>query len=65
MIDVCHGRQLHELCKNPSDPLWASGPIGTGHQDLEAHPSYIPTLRAFLAECFGEEYTRQFPGGGR
>ena len=87
--------QLHQLCKRPSEPLWAEG---RGHQDVEAcpgggeggggveglawgmgriirqapdscasppptcapcmHAEYVPRLRRFLVECWGEEYER-------
>jgi hypothetical protein len=38
-----------------AEPLWAEG---AGHQDLEAHPQFVPTLRRFLKECWGEEYDK-------
>lgn len=61
VIDVQHGRQLHKLCKRPSEPLWAPR---RGHQDLEASPDYIPRLRRFLVECWGDEYAAHLRAGG-
>jgi hypothetical protein len=61
VIDVSHGRQLHTLCAYPSVPLFAPG---LTHQNLELSPDYVPSLRRFLQECFGEDYRRQGRGRG-
>ncbi|KAL4421927.1 hypothetical protein ABPG77_005211 [Micractinium sp. CCAP 211/92] len=61
VIDVSHGKQLAALCKRPSEPFWARG---RGHQDLEAAAEYIPRLRQFLVECWGEEYRQHLRAGG-
>lgn len=55
VIDVEHSKKLHSLCKQPAEPLWAEG---CNHQNLEGCPHYLRRLRAFLAECFGEDYRR-------
>lgn len=57
VIDIQHGRELWKLAKTPSTAgaMWAEE---YGHQDLEASPEYIPRLRKFLIECFGEEYSK-------
>lgn len=61
VIDVSHGKQLVALCKRPSEPFWAPR---RGHQDLEAAAEYIPRLRRFLVECWGEEYRQHLRAGG-
>lgn len=57
VIHWSHGQKLHSLCANPSDPFWAAG---CTHQDVEAHPLYLATMRRFLGEAFGHEYSKQF-----
>jgi pimeloyl-ACP methyl ester carboxylesterase len=54
VVGVSHGRQLHALCQTASEPLWAEG---CGHDDVETCPAYVPTLKRFLRECFGDRYT--------
>ena len=49
VIDVSHGKKLHLLCRCPSQPLWAAG---KGHEDVEAHEQYVPTLQRFMTEVF-------------
>lgn len=61
VIDVAHGRALAALCAKPSEPLWAEG---CGHNNLESCPAYVPRLRAFLAEVFGEGYSGRRRAGG-
>jgi pimeloyl-ACP methyl ester carboxylesterase len=61
VIDVSHGRELYKLCKQPSEPLWAPG---HGHQDLEASPEYIPRLRQFLVQCWGEDFRQHLRSAG-
>jgi hypothetical protein len=57
VIHWSHGQKLHSLCTNPSDPFWAEG---STHQDVEANPLFLPTLRRFLGEVFGNEYSKKF-----
>jgi hypothetical protein len=40
-----------------ADPFWAEGAT---HQNVEAHPLYLATMRRFLGEAFGHEYAKQF-----
>lgn len=61
VIDVSHGKQLAALCKRPSEPFW---PPRRGHQDLEAASEYVPRLRKFLVECWGEDYRQHLKVGG-
>ena len=49
MVEVTHGRILHERCKRPCEPLWA---VGRNHQDVELDSAYLPRLRSFLKEVF-------------
>lgn len=51
VIDMYHGKELHRLCRNPSEPLWADG---KGHEDVELHHQYLPTLNRYLREVFQE-----------
>lgn len=51
VIDIVHGKKLHELAKHPSEPLWA---VGHTHQDLEVAEGYLPTLKRFVKEIWPE-----------
>lgn len=55
VIAVTHGQQLAALARRPSEPLF---PHGCSHHNVESCPEYIPRLRSFLAECWGEGYRR-------
>eukprot|EP00850_Spirogloea_muscicola_P000752 SM000003S10997 [mRNA] locus=s3:232134:233963:+ [translate_table: standard] len=45
VVDVMHGRQLHELCKHPYEPLWIEG----GHHcDLECFPAFLNHLQQYI-----------------
>lgn len=46
VIHISCGKRLHELCKNPVEPLWA---MGFNHQNLEMCPDYLPKLESFVA----------------
>lgn len=48
VIDVDHGKRLHELAKNPyPKPLWANGYT---HQNISTCPEYIPHIQRFLRD---------------
>ncbi|CAH1412915.1 unnamed protein product [Lactuca virosa] len=46
VVDVCHGKQLWELCKEKYEPLWIEG---GNHCDLELYPDYIRHLKKFIS----------------
>ncbi|MED6107139.1 hypothetical protein PIB30_011154 [Stylosanthes scabra] len=45
VVDVSHGKQLWELCKEKYEPLWVSG---GGHCNLELYPEFIKHLKKFI-----------------
>ncbi|KAK2366266.1 alpha/beta-Hydrolases superfamily protein [Trifolium repens] len=45
VVDVSHGKQLWELCKEKYEPLWVSG---GGHCNLELYPEFIKHLKKFV-----------------
>ncbi|CAA6671333.1 unnamed protein product [Spirodela intermedia] len=45
VVDCSHGKQLWELSKEKSEPLWLSG---GGHCNLELFPEYIRHLKKFV-----------------
>ncbi|KAF5443471.1 hypothetical protein F2P56_036025 [Juglans regia] len=45
VVDVSHGKQLWELCKEKYEPLWL---IGGNHCNLELFPEYLRHLRKFI-----------------
>ncbi|KAG1675417.1 hypothetical protein FOA52_012336 [Chlamydomonas sp. UWO 241] len=45
VIHISCARRLHELTKNPVEPLWAGG---FNHQNLEMCSEYLPRLRDFV-----------------
>ncbi|KAK7871587.1 hypothetical protein R5R35_001782 [Gryllus longicercus] len=45
IIDISHGRELHNRCRNKVDPLWISG---AGHNNIEIYPQFIQRLDRFL-----------------
>ncbi|KAK9800316.1 hypothetical protein WJX73_000792 [Symbiochloris irregularis] len=47
VVPIEHGQTLHRLCKQPSEPLWASG---HDHDDVELSNQYLPRLQAFLKQ---------------
>jgi hypothetical protein len=47
VIDISHGKQLHQLASNTAAPLWLEG---YNHQNLEASVEYLPHLRRFLLQ---------------
>jgi abhydrolase domain-containing protein 17 len=50
VIDINHGKRLHELAKNPyAKPLWADGYT---HQNISACPEYIPHLQGYLDDIW-------------
>ncbi|ESQ35461.1 hypothetical protein EUTSA_v10009744mg [Eutrema salsugineum] len=46
VVDISHGKQLWELCKEKYEPLWLKG---GKHCNLEMFPQYLPHLRKFIA----------------
>ncbi|XP_010476367.1 PREDICTED: protein ABHD17B isoform X1 [Camelina sativa] len=46
VVNISHGKQLWELCKEKYEPLWLKG---GGHCDLEMSPHYLPHLRKFIS----------------
>jgi pimeloyl-ACP methyl ester carboxylesterase len=50
VVGAAQGRALVALCRRPAPPLFAAG---AGHDDLEAHPQYLPTLKRFLDQVLG------------
>ena len=48
VIPFEHGEQLHDLCRNPVEPLFLSRAT---HDDVELSPQYIPRLKLFLDEA--------------
>lgn len=52
VVDVSHGRKLHSLAQRPSQALWLEGYT---HDDIESSTEYIPSLRRFLTEVFGDD----------
>lgn len=46
VVNISHGKQLWELCKEKYEPLWLKG---GGHCDLETSPEYLPHLRKFIS----------------
>ncbi|XP_047335145.1 alpha/beta hydrolase domain-containing protein 17C-like isoform X1 [Impatiens glandulifera] len=46
VVDVSHGKQLWELCKEKYEPLWIKG---GNHCDLELYPEYIKHLKKFIS----------------
>eukprot|EP00887_Chlorella_sp_A99_P003849 scaffold11.g3849.t1 len=61
VIDVAHGRQLHSLAATAAEPLWLPG---YNHQNVETAAEYIPRLRHFFAECWGDAYRQQLAAAG-
>lgn len=45
-MDVSHGKQLWELCKEKYEPLWLKG---GNHCNLELYPEYLRHLKKFIA----------------
>ena len=45
IIDISHGRAIHEACPRAVEPLWVEG---AGQNDLELHRSYLERLDTFL-----------------
>ena len=52
VVHVSHGRMVHSLAQNPSQPLFLEGYT---HDDLESSNEYVPTLKRFMTEVFGED----------
>lgn len=52
VVDIRHGRMLHSLARNPSQPLFLEGYT---HDDIESSKEYVPTLRRFMTEVFGAD----------
>ncbi|GAV59071.1 Abhydrolase_5 domain-containing protein [Cephalotus follicularis] len=46
IVDVSHGKQLWELCKEKYEPLWLRG---GNHCNLELYPEYLTHLRKFIS----------------
>ncbi|CAA7039303.1 unnamed protein product [Microthlaspi erraticum] len=46
VVDISHGKQLWELCKEKYEPLWLKG---GSHCNLEMFPEYLPHLRKFIS----------------
>ncbi|CAN8312150.1 unnamed protein product [Cochlearia groenlandica] len=46
VVDISHGKQLWELCKEKYEPLWVKG---GDHCNLEIFPEYLPHLRKFIS----------------
>ncbi|KAE8709317.1 Detected protein of confused Function [Hibiscus syriacus] len=46
VVDISHGKQLWELCKEKYEPLWVKG---GNHCDLELYPQYIKHLKKFIS----------------
>lgn len=46
VVDISHGKQLWELCKEKYEPLWLKG---GNHCNLEMFPEYLPHLRKFIS----------------
>ena len=45
-MDISHGKQLWELCKEKYEPLWLKG---GNHCNLELYPEYLTHLRKFIS----------------
>ncbi|GAA0187375.1 hypothetical protein Leryth_026387 [Lithospermum erythrorhizon] len=45
VVDISHGKELWELCKQKHKPLWING---GNHCDLELYPEYIKHLKEFI-----------------
>lgn len=58
VVDVSHGKQLWELCKEKYEPLWVKG---GNHCDLELYPEYIKHLKKFISAV--EKSSRRFSNG--
>ncbi|KAK4785233.1 hypothetical protein SAY86_001922 [Trapa natans] len=46
VVDLSHGKQLWELCKEKYEPLWLKG---GNHCNLEIYPEYLRHLRKFIS----------------
>lgn len=46
VVDISHGKQLWELCKEKYEPLWLKG---GNHCNLEMYPEYLIHLRKFIS----------------
>ncbi|GLT34559.1 hypothetical protein SLA2020_090680 [Shorea laevis] len=46
VVDISHGKQLWELCKEKYEPLWLKG---GNHCNLELYPEYLRHLRKFIS----------------
>ncbi|KAJ4851617.1 hypothetical protein Tsubulata_947192 [Turnera subulata] len=46
VVDLSHGKQLWELCKEKYEPLWLEG---GNHCNLELFPEYLRHLRKFIS----------------
>ncbi|KAF5745336.1 Alpha/beta-Hydrolases superfamily protein isoform 1 [Tripterygium wilfordii] len=46
VVDISHGKQLWELCKEKYEPLWVKG---GNHCNLELYPEYLKHLRKFIS----------------
>lgn len=46
VVDLSHGKQLWELCKEKYEPLWVKG---GNHCNLELYPEYLRHLRKFIS----------------
>lgn len=45
VIDISHGRTIHQRCPRTVAPLWVDG---AGHNDIEIFPQYIERLTRFI-----------------
>jgi len=57
VVHLTHGKMLHSLAKKPSEPLWAEG---CDHQNVELSPLYLPRVRSFMEEVFGERFWKRY-----
>lgn len=46
VVDISHGKQLWELCREKYEPLWLKG---GNHCNLELYPEYLIHLRKFIS----------------
>ncbi|PKI62493.1 hypothetical protein CRG98_017117 [Punica granatum] len=58
VVNLSHGKQLWELCKEKYEPLWIQG---GNHCNLEIYPEYLRHLRKFISAIEKLPRFRQVP----
>ncbi|KAE8681285.1 glucosyltransferase like family protein [Hibiscus syriacus] len=55
VVNVSHGKQLWELCKEKYEPLWLKG---GNHCNLELYPEYLRHLKKFISAIEKLQHSR-------